>query len=412
MNINYKPNTRIFLFAISSLVLFSMCTGNSDPVISSMHSPAPQNSELPFLYSDNAGNTFLSWVERGSGESMFKLMYSKLNDNNWAIPSEISRSDSWFVNWADYPSIIAYSGDAIAAHTLQKIPGNTYSYNVNIILNENSDKWGDPFVLHNDSTATEHGFVSMVPIGKNKFWAAWLDGRRTEDRSDKEYFNLNKAMTLRAAFIDSSGTIGNRSLIDDSVCDCCQTSMVMTDKGPFIAYRNRTGDEIRDIYYSRYEGGSWTEPAPVFNDEWKIGACPVNGPKVAAKDSLVAVAWYTGAGEKSTVKTAVSNDYGKTFGVPIIINREGTSGRVDIEITDQNTIFVSDINKDKDTYYLTAHKVNLEERSVTSHRISELSGSRRSGFPQMELVEEKLIFAWTDVKNDTVTQVQTAALKF
>ena len=402
----------IYLFIASCVILCTSCIGSPEPDVTTMSNPASQNSELPFLYSDNTGDTFLSWVEPGTAKGEYILMYSKLSSNKWSNPAEISRSNNWFINWADYPSIIAHSGEVTAAHTLRKIPGNTYSYNVNIFLDKGSETWHRPFTPHNDSTATEHGFVSMVPLGKERFWAAWLDGRKTDDRSDKEYFDLNKAMTLRAALIDSSGSVSNRTLLDDSVCDCCPTSMVMTDKGPFIAYRNRTGEEIRDIYFSRYENESWSEPAPIFKDGWKIGACPVNGPKVAAKGSLVAVSWYTGAADKSTVKAAISTDYGKTFGEPIIINSEGTSGRVDVVITDRETIFVSDISKHEDSYYLTAHRVNLKNRTVKAHRISEMSDSRRSGFPQMELVKEKLIFAWTDIKDDTLTQVQTATLKF
>ncbi len=390
---NNIPGFLTYFLVTSCMMLCTSCTGSPEPDVSTMSNPASQNSELPFLYSDNTGDIFLSWVEPTSVEGEFSLKYSQLSSNNWSTPAEISRSNNWFVNWADYPSIIAHSGEAMAAHTLRKIPGNTYSYNVNIILNKDSETWHRPFTPHNDSTATEHGFVSMAPLGKGEFWAAWLDGRRTEDRSDKEYFDLNKAMTLRAALIDSSGNVTNRSLIDDSVCDCCQTSLVMTAKGPFLAYRNRTGEEIRDIYFSRYENGTWSEAVPIFDDGWKIGACPVNGPKATAKDSLVAVSWYTGAGDKSTVKTAISTDYGKTFGEPIIINRGGTSGRVDVVITDQKTIFVSDISKHEDSYYLTAHRVDLKDRSVKAYRISEMSGSRRSGFPQMELVEDKLIFA-------------------
>ena len=60
--------------------------------------------------------------------------------------------------------------------------------------------------------------------------------------------------------------------------ECCPTTAVMTSDGPIAAFRNRTEDEIRDIYVSRLENGKWTEPRAVYRDNWKINACPVNGP--------------------------------------------------------------------------------------------------------------------------------------
>jgi len=400
----------ILLFSVIFIAVLISCSNDtgSEPV--KIETPAKHNSELPYLFTDNTGKLFLSWVEAITGSEEYVLKYSKWTDEKWSEPSKIASSDHWFVNWADYPSVIAFSGEAVAAHVLRKIPGNTYSYNVNIALNRDGS-WSEPFPPHNDSTATEHGFVSMIPLSNNKIMAAWLDGRRTENREDAEYFDLNKAMALRSATIESSGDVSSRKLLDDSVCDCCQTSMVMTEKGPFIAYRNRTDEEVRDIYYSRYLDGEWSEPQPVHRDNWKIGACPVNVPRVVSKDSLVVVSWYTGADGDGKVKAAISTNYGESFNEPITLSESGTSGRVDVEIGENETIYVSDLRKDKGKYYLSLHVLDYRKGTADTRKISEMSGSRRSGFPQMELADGKLYFAWTDITDDTLTHLQTATLE-
>ena len=41
--------------------------------------------------------------------------------------------------------------------------------------------------------------------------------------------------------------------------------------------------------------------------------------------------------------------------------------------------------------------------------IAELDGSRKSGFPQMEIVEETLYFAWTEQSAST-SKIQTAKM--
>jgi hypothetical protein len=45
----------------------------------------------------------------------------------------------------------------------------------------------------------------------------------------------------------------------------------------------------------------------VHSDNWKIDACPVNGPAIAATGRRVAVAWFTAANDTARVKLAFSS---------------------------------------------------------------------------------------------------------
>jgi hypothetical protein len=106
-------------------------------------------------------------------------------------------------------------------------------------------------------------------------------------------------------------------LIDAKTCDCCQTSATITAKGPVVVYRDRNDDEVRGIYISRLLDGSWTIPKPIHNDYWVINGCLVNGPKVAAFDNTLTVAWFTEADAIPKVNLIFSNDSGKSFDTPI-----------------------------------------------------------------------------------------------
>src|SRR5690606_29255241 len=86
--------------------------------------------------------------------------------------------------------------------------------------------------------------------------------------------------SLRAASIDTASRIADAVEVDPSVCDCCGTDVAMTARGPLLVYRDRTADEIRDVYAVRLDDGAWGEPHAVHGDGWKIAACPVNGPAV------------------------------------------------------------------------------------------------------------------------------------
>lgn len=371
----------------------------AEPRVVEIEHPAASNSQLPNLYTDNTGQLFMSWVEADSTGNDYRLMYSRLEKDGWSEPETIKKSSRWFVNWADFPSIVGHDGRAMASHQLTKIPGNSYSYKIDLTLHTN-EGWSNPITPHFDRTATEHGFLSMVPIDEQRLQAIWLDGRQTESRTDEQYFDLDRAMTLRSAVIDTSGNVTQKVIIDDSVCDCCPTSMVMTDDGPIAAYRNRTDEEIRDIYVSRNRDGEWTKPAVVHQDDWKIGACPVNGPKLSAMGSAVALAWYTAAGGEPAVKVAHSNDSGKTYAKPISVHKGSTLGRVDISLVDSTTAYLSEINKIGNGHYLTVHRISFEDMETESFEVAEIDGSRSSGFPQMEIHNEQLVLAWTNLSED------------
>jgi len=85
-------------------------------------------------------------------------------------------------------------------------------------------------------------------------------------------------------------------------------NVAMTADGPLVAFRDRSPREIRDIYASLFTGGAWTQPRPVFVDNWRIEACPVNGPMVAARDQRESTHVHQGIGSGPRGRDAVRAD--------------------------------------------------------------------------------------------------------
>ncbi len=372
--------------------------------------PASDNGKYPRLFTDNIGTVFMSWYEEHNDTT--RLYYSAFENNNWADPELVSASDNWFVNWADFPSIIGVDGNSIAAHWLQKKPGGTYSYDVNIGLA--SSDFTNPITPHNDETPTEHGFASMIPVSDSTFYAVWLDGRNMDsghghDHSDEQLADLSKAMTLRGALIDLSGNLVDQE-IDPSLCECCNTSLVKTNDGLLVAYRDRTQNEVRDIYVSNYsfQTNSWSEPNLVHNDNWKIAACPVNGPSMDAVNNKVAIAWFTGANDQPVVKLSFSSDAGITFADPIIIDNAVPIGRVDVVAETEETAWVSWITRSDDSAILKLAEVSSNTGIKHIYDISEIDPSRSTGFPQITRLDDGLMLAWTDISGENpriITQI-------
>ena len=385
----------LFIYFITILFLGTACSWDQANT-KIFENPANSNGKYPFLYA-NGDDLYMSWIESHPEKPSSTLKYARYQDGSWHSPVTIAEDSTWFINWADFPSIVADENGPVAAHWLDKIPGGPYAYNVNISTAQSPHQWSKAIVPHADSTATEHGFVSMIPWNNNTILAVWLDGRRTANRSEKEYYDLDKAMTLRGALVSKSGNVENTFLIDESVCDCCQTSLIKTPEGAVVAYRNRTDDEIRDIYISRFDGSQWSDPKAVHNDGWKIAACPVNGPVVTADGSMIAVAWHTGSNNNPRSQVAVSTDFGKTFSNPMVLNQEKSMGRVDVALRDGHVYSTWIEEHPENTNQANLKLAHFEATDSTANNItiSTLSSDRATGFPQMELLNNQLIFAWT-----------------
>lgn len=366
--------------------------------------PGLTKSSLPVLSSDNS-NLIFSWVSM-LDDSTAQFSYSFLeNGDKWSEPTSITKGSDWFVNWADYPAIVQNKGNLLS-YILQKSSGGKFSYDVKLnTLTKGEGNWETGLSLHTDSTFTEHGFVSAIPLSDSTYSVTWLDGRNTGG-GGHDHSGHAGAMSIRAAEVNLKGKVISDELLDDKTCDCCQTSTALTDQGPIVIYRNRSDEEIRDIAITRLVNGQWTEPKIIHEDGWKIAGCPVNGPRAAAINSTVLVGWFTASGESPKVQFAFSDNSGENFKAPVTIEGK-VIGRVDVALLDSKTGVVSWMETLDEGTFLMAAQITIDGKIGTPIKISSIDPSRKSGFPQMEVFGERVYFAWTEEIEETFT-IKTA----
>ncbi|MGQ0560658.1 MAG: sialidase family protein, partial [Gemmatimonadota bacterium] len=340
-----KPLTFTLLVAIAALAAIAARgydAGTTAPravVIDTLPSPAAPGSAEPNLTVGAGGRVYMSWLE--PADSGHALKFAIWQANRWSPPRTIRSGRDFFANWADFPSIIVLGDGHLAAHWLQRTGGATYAYGVRIAQSHDDGRtWSAPVTPHRDSSPTEHGFVALWREN-GRLGAAWLDGRKFAAVGH----DASNEMMLLSTIVAPNGTLGAEIRLDERTCDCCQNSAALTSNGPIVAYRNRSHDEIRDIYVTRRVGGRWLPGAAVHDDNWKIAACPVNGPAIAASGRRVAVAWFTAADDDARVKVAFSRDAGATFAAPIRVDGGNPAGRVDVALLQNGDALVTWIER-------------------------------------------------------------------
>lgn len=375
-------------------------------------SPAGAGAAEPFLFATHDG-VLLSWLEPVAETDRTALRFARYRGGQWSEPRTIVERNDLFVNWADFPSIVEDAKGVLFAHWLQKSGKGTYSYDVRMATStDGGATWGESFLLNRDGKEAEHGFATLAPLPGGGVGATWLDGRKmTGGSHDSGGHDAGGDMSIRYATVDANGTIANDVELDGRACECCTTGMAMASSGPVIVYRDRSVDEVRDISYVAKTANGWTEPARVNADDWKINACPVNGPQIDAIGTRAVTAWFTAAQEKGRAYVAFSDDGGVTFAKPVQIDEGKPIGRLDVLLLDEATALVTWLEQTAAGGEIRARRIGRNGRVEPAVKIADSSTARAAGFARTAKLDSDVYIAWTE-QSATSKKIHVARGRF
>lgn len=368
-------------------------------------SPAGDGTAQPQLTASNDA-AILSWLENTS--SQMALKFSERTAAGWSEPRLVAFGDNFFANYADVPSVVRLADRTLVAHWLQMNGPSASGYDLRLARSTDDGRtWSAPFTPHHDGTRTQHGFASLFDTGSG-LGLVWLDGRAMKPGAGPDAEGTGD-MGLRAAHFDRQWKQLAEHAVDLRVCECCPTAAAVTSDGPIVAYRNRSAEEVRDIYVSRFTGNAWTVPSPVHEDGWTIDGCPVNGPAISAHLRTVAVAWFTAPKDEGHAFVAFSQDAGRTFSAPVRVDDAGSLGRVDVEQLADGSAVVGWIEQAGRGAAFKVRRVARDGQRSAAFTVVDLGERRNSGYPRMARRGQELIVAWAG-SGDRL-RVETAVAK-
>ena len=365
-----------------ALVAASAGAGPAPPAVDP---PAAAGASAPALAAGDGG-VLATWIEPGV-EGAHRLRFARYEGGRWGAPTTVIESARLFVNWADTPGVAAARDGTLTAWWLERAESDAHAYGVALARSlDRGVSWRALGALHDDDSAVEHGFVSMVPEG-DALRAFWLDGRRTAAGGPTE---------LRTALV--AAAVGPSERVDERVCDCCSTSAGRSGGMSVVAYRDRSGDEIRDVAVARLQG---REPlaAPVAADGWRIEGCPVNGPALTAAGDGVAVAWFTAASGRARVAVAFSAAGASSFGRALELDGDRPLGRVGIAPLAGGDVAVVWLAIRGDEAAVRARRARPDGSLGPVLELGATTASRLAGVPRIApLPRGALLVAWLDAR--------------
>lgn len=399
-------------FLFLAILIWTSCQRNSESQqvfdFQTETTPSGQACVFPSLHATEDGQLLMSWIHEE--DTLSHLMLASLKNGQWSRPLEVAQGSNWFVNWADFPNVLAMPDGRWLTFYLPIYDPESYGYNIAVHQSKDAGQsWNEPIALYRDVPNTTQGFVSFFPIGDNT-GAIWLEALPMEGASAAHH-DHDHDMVVRYAAIDADGKLSDEQVLDDYVCTCCQTDAVAVPGGAIAVYRDRSKDEIRDISYVRLQNGQWSQPKTLHEDNWQIKACPVNGPAIDAFGNTVAVAWYTMPDSEGKVWLSFSQNAGETFDPPVQIDLGKPMGRVDVLMLDAERALVSWVEKAEGSGSLNIKMVQKDGSILASQQVSPFEPVRPAGFPRMAKVGDKIFIAWTEgAAEDAVIKMMSAKI--
>jgi hypothetical protein len=166
------------------------------------------------------------------------------------------------------------------------------------------------------------GWESAALADDGSIHVAWLDGRSAVSHGEEHQHHPGAAAPRQDVF---HATLAGMQPVAETrvaanVCFCCKTAVATRGRDVYVAWRHLFDGGVRDIAiaHSADAGQTFSGPVRVSADNWKIDACPDDGPAMAFDThGALHIVWPTlardGGADRMAIFHAMSTDGGATF---------------------------------------------------------------------------------------------------
>lgn len=283
----------------TTTALFTQSTEKQAIIPSVFETDPNKTYSMPGLGQTAKGALYMSWTEKDdSGLTAFCMAFSNDAGKSFGEKKIIATGYGIGNNRLMRAKILAKkNGDLVAvfmnnpnatapAAGGRGSRGGQVSYSIS---KDGANTWSPAIGVDTDpSPNLMRGFFDATLLANDEIAVAYLKDVKNSTKHEER--DLRIAITKNGVFQDEK-------LLDAVVCDCCNISLLVDDKGLLrVVYRDNN-DNIRDFaqMISKDNGQTFSQPVIIQNDGWKINGCPHNGAVAAKFGSSALFSWYSGA---------------------------------------------------------------------------------------------------------------------
>ncbi len=110
----FRHEFRLFLMATLVVGISACAPADTTLAMGTVEFSGPPGSAEPNLSATNDGQILFSWHEPTEDGSALRMAVRY--NGEWSEPRTIAENRAFFVNWADFPSLIALHDGTLLAH--------------------------------------------------------------------------------------------------------------------------------------------------------------------------------------------------------------------------------------------------------------------------------------------------------
>jgi BNR repeat-like domain len=149
--------------------------------------------------------------------------------------------------------------------------------------------WAAPQPVDTDPTPNlMRGFFDAIVLANDEVAVTYLKDVKNSTKHEERDLRMS---------ITKNGVFQAEKLIDAVVCDCCNISLLVDNKGILNVYYRDNNNDIRDIakMTSTDNGATFSKSEILYKDNWQIAGCPHNGAVSTAFGNTNLITWFSAA---------------------------------------------------------------------------------------------------------------------
>lgn len=343
---------------------------------------------------DNKGTLWaLSPQAVAEGSIALALRRSDDGGQSWSAPAIVSRETAG-ARGEERPALaLGAKGEIFILYT-RPLAGarNPHTGDIRFVRSVDGGKsFSEPVSVHANRDPIVHAFGAMIVDPAGNLYVVWIDSRNKEAaKAGKQAYPGNGL--YYAVSTDAGKSFQGDYRIADHTCECCRLSLALNEKQrPVVMWRHIFAPNIRD--HATAELGLDGVAGPVTRasfDDWRIDACPHQGPSLAfAADGTRHQSWFTVKENEGGIYYAAVSRSGQS-GTPV---RLGTGQAKQGEVAvDGKNICVVWKQFDGEATALIARMSKDHGRSWTQKELARTTND--SDRPQLLHTASGVVAAW------------------
>jgi hypothetical protein len=255
-----------------------------------------KRAELGISAAVDAAGTIWVVSREGAGEASFlALQSSSDNGRSWSPPRQLS-SEAVTASGESRPKIaFGQQNDIYIAYT--KPIARPHVGDIRFIRSTDGGRtFSAAATVHAHREVTTHSFESMIVDRQGRIFIAWVDGRDADAAKARGERYAGSAIYYAVSNDGGAHFKGDYKVADHS-CECCRIGLALNRQGnPVALWRHVYSPNIRDHALSVLDADGSASPLERASfDDWRIDACPHQGPAHAfAADGARHQVWFNG----------------------------------------------------------------------------------------------------------------------